>query len=165
MERSCCICKAKFEAESPAVLTMGGFANPRYLCSECESDFDEATSAKEIERISLAMDRIGEKLKMSEIDDKYVLSAIEEVMEGARERAEAIKAGTYDFSLDECEEPEKEEFEGPSEPELTEEELEKEEKSAKKQKVYDKVTNIICLVMIIAVVGFIIYRAVDMFFL
>ena len=143
---------------------MGGFANPRYLCSECERDFEEATTEREIEKIAAAMDRIGEKLKHCDVDDKYVLSAIDEIRTSAKERAELIKCGEYDFSLEEFE-PEEEPQEDEDEEEaMTEEELEAERILEQKQKVYDRVTNIICLVMMLAVVGFMVYKALDRFF-
>ena len=164
MGKNCCICKASFDGEAPAILTMGGYANPRYLCPECEGDFEDATTKRDIEAIAEAMDRIGEKLERANIDDKYVLDAIEDVLGEAKERAEAIKNGTYDFSIEDMPE-ESEEEEPEEEPELTEEEKLREAELERKQKIYDRLTNIFCIAVIIAVVGFIVYKAIDRFFL
>ena len=40
---SCAICGKKFESESPAVLYMSKYGNPRSLCEDCEGLLDRAT--------------------------------------------------------------------------------------------------------------------------
>ena len=95
---SCTICKAAVDPENAAILSVGGFGTPRYMCPECEADFEEMTLSRDVEAINLAISRIGKKLSDAGNDDKVTLQTVEEVMKSSAERKEKIKEGTYDFS-------------------------------------------------------------------
>ena len=41
--KKCTLCEKVFESESPAVLTMSGFGNARYICPECEENDNDST--------------------------------------------------------------------------------------------------------------------------
>ena len=62
MEKNCVICKKITESDSSAVLTMGGYGNVKYICSECEEDIDIATTSKDYDEIKAAMNRVTKKL-------------------------------------------------------------------------------------------------------
>ncbi len=142
---------------------MGGFGNPKYICSECDSDLNSATLGKEPSEISSAMDRITGKMMKTGVSDSLVLTTVEQIMKGAKERAEKIKKGEYDFSLDE-------EQELTSEEDIPEELLESEEdkraseEEEKKNKKAEKVTNIVCLVILLLVLGYVGYRLISTYF-
>ena len=88
---SCSICKAALDPENAAILSMGGFGMPRYMCSECEADFEEMTLSRDVEAITLAIGRIGKKLSAAGNDDKITLRTVEDVMRASVERKEKIK--------------------------------------------------------------------------
>ena len=97
---SCAICRREVDPQLAPMLTMSGFGIPRYMCEECASDFDEATGATDLNAVAAALDRIGKKLPLVDVDDKITITAIGDIIKNAEERAEKIKNGTYDFSLD-----------------------------------------------------------------
>jgi len=165
MEKQCSICKRAVDSEAAAILTLGGFGNPRYMCSECDSDFEDATRAREIDKITEAMDRIGKKMSESNVDDKLVLKTVKEIMEEAAERGAKIKSGEYDFSLEDNGEALTEEYEVPEELRETEEDKEIERKEAEKNAKFDKISNWICLAVLALALGYVIYRFVSTYFL
>ena len=101
MNKRCSICGRITESETSAILVMGGFGNPKYLCCECSEDFDTATTATDYDSIKSAMDKIGARLAENNTEDATVLRAVDEIFTDAGARAEKIKDGTYDFSEDE----------------------------------------------------------------
>lgn len=161
-EKICSVCRAKIESEEAAILTLGGFGNPRYLCDSCASDFDAASSEKEVSDIDSAIDRISKKMTSARVDDGLVLKTVSELMASARERREQIRLGEYDFSEDEL--PEENE-EIPKELLESEEDVAAERLAAEKNKKYDKITNIICAVLALAALGFFIYRIIKTYFI
>lgn len=161
-EMTCSVCRAKFEGEDASILTLGGFGNPRYLCDSCASDFDAASSEREVSEIDCAIDRISKKMTAAKVDDGLVLRTVSELMTSARERREQIRRGEYDFSEDEVTE---ENDEIPKELLESEEDAAAEKRAAEKNKKYDKITNIICAVLAIAALGFFIYRIITTYFI
>ncbi len=161
-EKMCSVCSARIESDDAAILTLGGFGTPRYLCDSCALDFDAAQAEREISEIDGAIDRISKKMTSAKIDDGLVLKTVEELMRAARERRDKIRAGEYDFSADEVTEGEEE---IPEELRETEEDVENEKKEAEKNKKYDRVTNIICAVLALAALGFFIYRIITTYFI
>lgn len=157
MEKYCSICKAQVSEEDAAILTLGGFGNTRYMCSLCEADFDFATRSHSLDEISGAMDRIGKKMSSSRVDDALVLKTVREIMESASSRAEKIKSGEYDFSLDDTKD---EEADGEIPEELleTEEDRETERREAEKNAKFEKISNYICIAAMLAAFGYVIYR-------
>ena len=164
MNEVCSICKNPVDAESAAVLSVGGFGTPRYMCAECESDFDEMTRSRDVESINLAIARIGKKLDDSGIDDKVTLRTVEEVMKSSAERKEKIKSGTYDFCEEEELDAESEEDGVPPELRESEEDIENERIKAEKYKKIDNFTNWVLLGVFLGALGFIVYRLLDIWF-
>ncbi len=156
MKRKCSICKSEITVENPPVLTVTAAGSPRYLCSDCDADFDEMTSSRELETISKAMDRIGDKIKEFEIEDPTVLDAVDEIMNDSKTRAEQIENGTYDFESDIPEEEIPEELF-----EISEEEKELDRVEEEKNKKIDKILNIVYIAVIAAVLCFVAYRVIS----
>ena len=162
-EKICSVCRAGIDSEDAAILTLGGFGMPRYLCSVCEADFDAAATEREISEIDGAIDRISKKMTAARIDDTPVLKTVEELMIAARERREKIRAGEYDFSEDEISDAEEEEI--PEELLETEEDIANERREAEKNKKLDRITNIICAVLGLTALGFFIYKMITTYFI
>ncbi len=158
----CSICNAVIESEEPAILTMGGFGYPRYICDECSCDLDEASLGREEPKIAAAMDRIGKKMLVSDPDHQTYVT-VTGLMAIAHERALKIREGTYDFSLDEADEGGFDEI--PEELAETEEDKEKDRIDEEKAKAFDKFFNYVLIGVGIGFVGFIIWKLVSTFLL
>ena len=161
-EKICSVCRTGIDGEDAAILVLGGFGNPRYLCDSCASDFDAASTEREMSGIDGAIDRISKKMTSAKIDDGLVLKTVGELMRAACERREKIRAGEYDFSAD-TDSDVSEEI--PEELCETEEDIESERKEAEKNKKYDRITNVICAVLGLAALGFFIYRIISTYFI
>lgn len=162
MEKLCSVCNKKVDSETAAILTIGGYGNPKYICEECDGDFAEATEAKDLEAIKSAMDRIGKKMSLADPNDKLVLKTVEDIMTEASARAKKIQEGTYDFSAEEAEES-KEEQEIPEELRETEEDKELDRKEAERNKKIDKIINWVSAILMLGVLGYAIYRLITNF--
>lgn len=161
---NCAICNAEINTEESAILTMGAYGNPRYLCEECSLDMDTATLGKEITEIYAAMERISKKMTSSD-PDKQTYTTVTGLMAIAHDRAQKIKEGEYDFSLDESQESEDGFDEIPEELAESEEDKEKDRIDEEKQKQFDKFYNYALAGVCIAFVIFVIWKIVDTFLL
>ena len=158
MQKSCAICDKTTESETSAILTIGGFGNAKYLCSECEADLELVTKGKEPNLIGEAMDRITEKLNSANVDDRLVVSTLCDVFDSAKVRAEEIKNGTYDFSRDEME---AEGFELTEEYAETETDKELDQKELEAKAKEEKFSGWFMLGIIVVIVGFLVYKLID----
>ena len=70
--RKCCLCSKIIESETADILTMGGYGIPRYLCEECANDLNTVTRGTTSDGIHAAMDRLGKKMSVSDVEDKLV---------------------------------------------------------------------------------------------
>ena len=167
MEKLCSICKNTVDSETAAVLTVGGYGNAKYICDECASLLDTATTAREFDAVKAAMDSIGEKMARSNVDDDLVIATVGELFIGAKKRAKAIKDGTYDFSLEETkideeqgsddEQKSDEEFDIPDELRETEEDKALDAADEKKNVFFDKIFNWISLALIVGGLAAVVY--------
>ena len=165
-KKSCSICYSD-APENAAILALGRLGNPRYLCPECDSLLEEVTEGGSYDSIKAAFDKLSDKIAGADSEDEVVKEALENIFSEARDRAEEIRLGTYDFSLDEknCEEEGAEtdseglEFGLEDEPEeLSEEELAERERKERIAKRIDTVTTWVCGAIFVAtVLGFIWY--------
>lgn len=162
MEKLCSVCNKKVDSETAAILTIGGYGNPKYICEECDGDFAEATGAKDLEAIKSAMDRIGKKMSLADPNDKLVLKTVEDIMTEASSRAKKIQEGTYDFSAEE-KDSSKEEQEIPEELRETEEDKELDRKEAERNKKIDKIINWVSAIVLLGALGYAIYRLITSF--
>ncbi len=167
MEKLCSICKKTVDSETAPVLTVGGYGNAKYICEDCAALLDTATTAREFDAVKSAMDSIGEKMAKNNIEDELVIATVGELFIEAKRRAQAIKDGTYDFSLDEApvaaeqgsdeEEAPIEEFDIPEELRETDEDKELDAADEKKSAFFDKIFNWISLALIVGGVAAIVY--------
>ncbi len=157
MSRACSICLQRITNEEAPVITMGGYGTPRLICDECAADIDLLTTSHDYDEIVAAMDRIATKMSRANIDDKATLTTVTELLRTSAERATAIKEGTYDFSLDEIEE---EDYEIPEDMKESEEDRALDEKERERTAKFDKVMNWVWLAVLVAVIGFVIWRLV-----
>ena len=161
----CSVCNAAIDNPTPAILVMGAYGNPRCMCDECERDFETATLGKDIDGISAAMERIGNKISEND-PDKQIYNTVNSILLGAAERAKKIRDGSYDFSEDE----ERESVEGelddiPEELRETEEDRELDRQDEEKLKKFDEFFNYVVWGAVIGVVGFFIWKLIDTFLL
>lgn len=139
----CALCAAIPEAEEPAILALGRYAKPRYICESCEAEIDTATLSRNYDEAVAAIESLGEKMLGFGKDDPITVDAIKNILERASKRAAAIKDGSYDFALDEEDPSEEEESFDEIPEELQESEADKalDAKDAEAAKKFDKVLN------------------------
>ena len=159
MEEKCSICKTAVDEETAAILAIGAAGNPRFLCENCEHDFDALVNGTESEAVRAAMDRVGKNMLSSEIDDKVTLRTVHEIMESAKERVRLIESGEYESEA-ECQEEIADEI--PEEYRETEEDRELDRVDYEKNKLYDKITNWVCLALGAVAVVILIIQAIKM---
>ena len=164
MNDICSICKRPVDSEAAAILSVGGFGTPRYMCAECEADIEEMTRSRDVEAINLAIARIGKKMSESETDDRVTLRTIEDVMKSSAERKEKIKEGTYDFDEEEELDEASEDDGVPPELRESEEDIENERIKAEKYKKIDAITNWVLIAALVGALGFMIYRILTTWF-
>lgn len=164
MNDICSICKQPVDSEAAAILSVGGFGTPRYMCAECEADIEEMTRSRDVEAINLAITRIGKKMSESETDDRVTLRTIEDVMKSSAERKEKIKEGTYDFDEEEELDEASEDDGVPPELRESEEDIENERIKAEKYKKIDAITNWVLVGALVGALGFMIYRILTTWF-
>ena len=156
--RRCSLCGKETENNDSQILTLGAYGNPKYLCDECAEDIEEMCSGREYEGIKSAFKRVYDKFAANPILDETVNNTLHSMMSDAQIRANKIKDGTYDFSLDEQEQDGFEEI--PEELLETEEDLELDRKERIKNEKIDKVLNVLFVLIIVAVIGFVAYRLI-----
>ncbi len=165
MERCMCsLCKREFENENAALLTVSGVGNKRYLCDGCEAMLNTVLKSRDLDEIASTVEKIGNTMEMSDVEDGVVIREMDNILTAARERAEQIRLGEYDFSLDEDEVPEElpELLEATEdEPELSDEEKERLAKKQRIAKILDKVSNWVSIGLI---AGVLIYFIITMIF-
>ncbi len=156
----CTVCKNQFESEDAPILVMGAYGNPKYLCPDCASDLDTATLGRDFDSIAAAMERLGKKMSNTD-PDKQTYDTLGSLLESAAERAKAISAGEYDFSLDE-QATEAETFdEIPEELRETEEDKALDAEDAAKQEKFDKWFNWVSLGAVIGAVAFVVWKIIE----
>ena len=133
----CAVCGSEVESEEPAILTVSGYGNPRYLCEECEESYNVLINSIDRDELNSAVEKIYEHINRRGVDDDAVLNTTSEIIETAKARMESVKLGTYDPNEKE------EEEEIPEELLMTEEEIEEEEEENKKNEKLEKILNII----------------------
>jgi hypothetical protein len=163
MKDNCCICNKEIDDEASSILTVGVFGTPKYLCKECEEKIDIAQTDKDPEKIGAAMQNIGEMMANNDKVGKIVFTAVGEIFDAARKRAEQIKEGSYDFSLDTPVEVIEKAEEIPDELLESDEDRELDKKDEEREKKTNKVIDIITAVLFSAIAVYFIYKIFDMF--
>lgn len=150
-KRHCSLCYGA-APEDAAILTVGRLGNPRYLCEECDALLEKVTGGQRYEEIKEAWDALSEKIAEAANEDQVVEEALAEVFTNAKERADKIKEGTYDFSLDEEETSDEVETDSEGlafglddpEVELTEEQKAEQARKEKLEKQINTISNWVC---------------------
>jgi hypothetical protein len=152
--KKCVLCDRTITEESPAILAVGAYGNPKCVCGECQSLLDTATLGREYDKIANAMDAIGKRMADSTPDNQSY-EVVNALLTDAAERAKKIKAGEYDFSLDE--EP-AEDGEIPEELLETEEDRKLDEQDAEKEERNNRIFDYITFAVFLAALGFAAYK-------
>ena len=158
MKRNCCTCLTRVDEENASILTMGAYGTPKCLCEECAQLVETITAGREYDDITSAMEELTARMSRANIDDRFTVETVTELLAESAERAQKIKDGTYDFALDEVEEECLEEI--PEELKETEEDRLLDEKDAEDAKKFDTFLNWAWLGVGIGIVGYIIYLVV-----
>ena len=155
--KKCVICGKIITDESPAILAVGAYGDHRCICSDCQALFDTATLGREYDEIAEAIETLCKKMVDTSPDAKTfeVASAI---LSDAAERAKLIKAGEYDFSLDEEDSDELDEI--PEELRETEEDAELDRRDAENAKKFDKFLNVLWIGVFTALFVFFMLKVV-----
>ena len=164
MSKICCTCLARIENEDAPVLTMGAYGNPKFLCDDCATLVETMTYGKEYDTVVAAMESLTQRMSTSNVDDRVTVATVTEMLSECAERAQKIKEGAYDFSLDEEKESEGMD-EIPEELRETEEDRLLDEKEALANAKFDKFMNWAWIGVGVAAVGFIIWKFIDILFL
>ena len=162
--KRCSICLSNVGEDAP-ILTMGGYGNPRYLCTECSAELDRATLSRDTEEIERAMSSISRKM-LEFSPDTTTFDTIGEILSSAKERAERIADGSYDFSFDEEVTEESAEAFDDIPDELTESEEDKEldRIESEKQAKIDKFLDYVNIGLVIGLIAAVAYIVVKLFF-
>ena len=164
MKRNCCTCLKRIESEDAPVLAMGNYGTPKVLCDDCAALIEKMTLGKDYDEVTEAMHSITDIMSAANVDDRVTLATMTEMLENSAKRAQQIKEGTYDFALDEVESEEGFD-EIPEELQETEEDRLLDEKEAAAGAKFDKVLNIIWIIVGAAAGSYLIWRLVDHFFI
>ena len=141
---------------------MGAYGTPKLLCDDCAALVEAVTLGTDYDEITQAMNELTDVITKSNADDRKVVSAITEILEQSAKRAQQIKEGTYDFSLDEVDEG----FdEIPEELQETEEDRLLDEKEAESNAKFDRLMNWLWLGVGVLACAFLVWRVVDILFL
>ena len=151
----CSLCLKNIEKDEPEILTVGSYGIARYLCDDCAALLDKMTMSVEVSDIKEAYDEVVERMLKSQIVDESANETLQNMLSSAKERADAIKTGTYDFSLDT---PTDEMDEIPEELLESEEDRERDRKDSERYEKIDKVLNVFIIAAIVATAIFIILR-------
>ena len=162
-KKHCSLCYGE-APEDAAILTVGRLGNPRYLCEECDTLLGGVVSGKSYGEIKTSLNALSDRISAAANEDQVVEEALADIFTSAKERAEMIKEGSYDFSLDEQEEaaPEVEtdseglEF-GLADEELTEEQLAEKARKEKIERTVNTITNWVCGAILVGVVAAFLY--------
>jgi hypothetical protein len=158
---TCVICNKEFSSEEPKILAMGAYGNPKVLCDDCAELVETMTYGKDYDTVVAAMESLTQRMSASNVDDRVTVATVTEMLSECAERAQKIKEGTYDFSLDEEKESEGMD-EIPEELRETEEDRLLDEKDAKANARFDKILNWLWIAFGILAGAVIIWRVISL---
>ena len=164
MSKNCCTCLSHIENEDAPVLAMSAYGNPKLLCDDCAELVEVINYGRDYDSIARAMDKLTAKMSEANIDDSITVETVTAMLEEGAERAQKIKDGSYDFSLDEVKANEGLD-DIPEELQETEEDRLLDEKEAEAVAKFDKFLNWAWIGAGIAAAGFIIWKLIDTFLL
>ena len=149
----CCICHKEIDTESAPILYMGAPGVPRCVCDECDKHVEAMTKGKEPEAIMDACRSLAKRLEDADNEDERTILLVGGMLKSAKDRAEKIEAGEWDFEAEENREA-SEEFDITEDLMETEEDRALDERDEKIGKIIDTVTT---WVMGLAIVGAVVF--------
>ncbi len=157
----CAVCDIRTEDTELFFISKQG--SPKYICKECAEHYTNATESRDPDAAEASLNEIYGKIKSSH--DLAVLEMLSETLRDAKRRIDAIRDGSYDFSLD-SDEGEDQLLEVPEElrqdPEEALEEAKMEEE-AKKVTAFDHVLNWIWIAIAVFGIGYLGYMIATLF--
>ena len=162
--KNCSTCLTRITSEDAPVLVMGAYGTPKLLCDDCAALIETITLGRDYDEITAAMQALTEKMSSANIDDRFTVNTVTKILADSAVRAQKIKEGTYDFTLDEQEDEESFE-EIPEELQETEEDRLLDEKEAEENAKFDKFMNKLWIVIGIAAAGYLIWKIIAAFLL
>ena len=162
--KNCSTCLTRITSEDAPVLVMGAYGTPKLLCDDCAALIETITLGRDYDEITAAMQALTEKMSSANIDDRFTVNTVTKILADSAVRAQKIKEGTYDFTLDEQEDEESFE-EIPEELQETEEDRLLDEKEAEENAKFDKLMNKLWIVIGISAAGYIIWKIIAAFLL
>lgn len=162
--KNCSTCLTRITSEDAPVLVMGAYGTPKLLCDDCAALIETITLGRDYDEITAAMQALTEKMSSANIDDRFTVNTVTKILADSAVRAQKIKEGTYDFTIDEQEDEESFE-EIPEELQETEEDRLLDEKEAEENAKFDKFMNKLWIVIGIAAAGYIIWKIIAAFLL
>ena len=162
--KNCSTCLTRITSEDAPVLVMGAYGTPKLLCDDCAALVETITLGRDYDEITAAMQALTEKMSSANIDDRFTVNTVTKILADSAVRAQKIKEGTYDFTLDEQEDEESFE-EIPEELQETEEDRLLDEKEAEENAKFDKFMNKLWIVIGVAAAGYIIWKIIAAFLL
>ena len=164
VRKICSTCLRRIESEEAPVLVMGAYGNPKLLCDDCAKLIDTITLGKDAQEIEGAMQTLTDRMSASNVDDRFVIATVTEILNDSAERAQKIKEGTYDFALDEVEDEDAMD-DIPEELRETEEDRLLDEKDAAANAKFDKFLNRLWIGVGILAACVLIWKIIQFFFI
>lgn len=160
----CSTCLRLIESEDAPVLVMGAYGTPKLLCDDCAKLIDTITLGTDPEEIEKSMQTLTDRMSASNVDDRFTIATVTEILNDSAERAQQIKAGTYDFALDEAvDEDAMDDI--PEELRETEEDRLLDEKDAEANAKFDKILNRLWIGVGVLAACFVIWKIIELFLL
>ena len=161
MKTACAVCQAAFESDAPDILFFSKSGSARYVCPHCAEIYEKATLSRLPEEIENSLEALyGYTDRLTDIATLEFLALS---LGDAKKRLSEVRNGTYDFTLDEDDTPISEEIPEEYRPD---EAVEKEaEEKARRLTLFDRVIDILWILIGVGAVGYIAYTVIDMFFL
>lgn len=156
-DERCSLCLEAVDSENADILTMGGYGTPKYLCPECAKKIEDVMHGRDYDSIISSLEELNASVLKSNIDNRAVLEAISTILAKGAVRAKAIKEGKLDFDAELAAHDTEEEFEITEDLEELPEDKELDEKEAQQQKKLDKITSIICGVILLGTLAYLIW--------
>lgn len=153
--KRCSLCFSAVEGEDIPVLTIGAYGTPRYLCPECERLVETASFGRNYKEIVQALDAISASLTEKNVEDRTTLDTVIPMLEEGAKRAQKIKDGEWDFSLDE--EAKNDTYEIPEELLESEEDRLLDEKEEKRNEKFDRIMSWVYFALLLGTLAFLLW--------
>ena len=157
--KNCSTCLTRIVSDDAPVLIMGAYGTPKLLCDDCAALIETITLGRDYDEITAAMQTLNEKMSAANIDDRFTVNTVTKILSDSAVRAQKIKEGTYDFSLDETEEGYEE---LPEDLQETEEDRLLDEQEAEANAKFDKILNWLWIAFGVLAGAAIIWRVVTL---